>query len=61
MPSFEKSELISKVRANVERHPSIAAWRASEEWESLRQGSLVCYKKSALPAEDLEAFAAKEE
>ncbi|KAF8942294.1 Glutathione S-transferase S1 [Haplosporangium gracile] len=61
IPSFEKSELISKVRANVEKHPLIAAWRASEEWESLRQGSFVCYKKSALPAEDAEAFAVKEE
>ncbi|KAG0062727.1 Glutathione S-transferase S1 [Linnemannia elongata] len=61
MPSFEKSELISKVRANVENHPSIAAWRASEEWESLRQGSFVCYKKTAPPAEDLQAFATKEE
>ncbi|KAF9933090.1 Glutathione S-transferase S1 [Linnemannia zychae] len=56
MPEFEKSELISKVRANVERHPAIAAWRASEEWESLRQGSFVCYKKSALPEGELEAF-----
>ncbi|KAK3834666.1 MAG: hypothetical protein JOS17DRAFT_737390 [Linnemannia elongata] len=61
MPSFEKSELISKVRANVERHPLIAAWRASEEWESLRQKSFVFYKLSALPAEDLEAFATKQQ
>ncbi|KAG9066579.1 Glutathione S-transferase S1 [Linnemannia hyalina] len=61
IPLFEKSELISKVRANVENHPSIAAWRASEEWESLCQGSIVCYKKTALLAEDLEAFAIKDE
>ncbi|KAK3844608.1 MAG: hypothetical protein J3R72DRAFT_473227 [Linnemannia gamsii] len=60
MPEFEKSELISKVRANVENHPAIAAWRATPEWESLRQGSFVCYKKAALPEEDMTAFASKE-
>ncbi|KAK3834663.1 MAG: hypothetical protein JOS17DRAFT_737379 [Linnemannia elongata] len=40
---FAKSELLTKVRQNVESNPQIAAWRKSEEWEKFRQGSVETY------------------
>ncbi|KAF9088156.1 hypothetical protein BGX29_004461 [Mortierella sp. GBA35] len=52
MPEFEKSELITKVRENVKKNPEIAAWRANPEYESLRQGSFVCYAKTAIKEDD---------
>ncbi|KAF9307550.1 Glutathione S-transferase S1 [Linnemannia elongata] len=40
---FTKSELLTKVRRNVESNPQIAAWRKSEEWEGFRKGSVEVY------------------
>ncbi|KAF9207490.1 Glutathione S-transferase S1 [Haplosporangium sp. Z 27] len=46
---FEKSEELMRVRKNVEQNPDIAAWRNSEEWAMLVQGSLEGYAHSAAP------------
>lgn len=40
---FAKSELLTKVRQNVEKNAEIAAWRASKEWEKFYQGSIETY------------------
>ncbi|KAG0292573.1 Glutathione S-transferase S1 [Linnemannia gamsii] len=46
---FEKSELLTKVRQNVEKNIDIAAWRASKEWERFHQGSIETYAVTRPP------------
>jgi hypothetical protein len=46
---FAKSELLTKVRENVERNPEIAAWRASEEWKKFEEGSIRTYEVTRPP------------
>ncbi|KAF8942292.1 Glutathione S-transferase S1 [Haplosporangium gracile] len=46
---FARSELLTKVRQNVESNPQIAAWRASEEWEKFRKGSIETYAVTRPP------------
>ncbi|KAF9088153.1 hypothetical protein BGX23_007596 [Mortierella sp. AD031] len=49
---FAKSELFNKVRANVEKNPEIAAWRASEEWKILVQKAIDNYAVTLPPKDD---------
>lgn len=46
---FAKSELLTKVRQNVESNLQIAAWRKSEEWEKFRKGSIETYTVTRPP------------
>ncbi|KAF9899571.1 Glutathione S-transferase S1 [Linnemannia zychae] len=46
---FAKSELLTKVRQQVERNPEIAAWRASEEWKKFDEGSVRNYEVTRPP------------
>jgi hypothetical protein len=52
---FAKSELLSKVRENVEGNPEIAAWRSTEEWRQLAHQSVVGYSITAVPEHEGEA------
>ncbi|KAH7052496.1 hypothetical protein BKA57DRAFT_490769 [Linnemannia elongata] len=52
---FAKSELLSKVRENVEANPEIAAWRSTDEWKQLAHQSVVGYSITAVPEEVGEA------
>ncbi|KAF9933089.1 Glutathione S-transferase S1 [Linnemannia zychae] len=49
---FSKSDLLSKVRGNVERNPEIAAWRSSAEWKALADGSVKGYAVTAFSTEE---------
>ncbi|KAK3844607.1 MAG: hypothetical protein J3R72DRAFT_438393 [Linnemannia gamsii] len=51
---FAKSELLSKVRENVERNPEIAAWRSTGEWRALVDSSVRGYSITAVPQLDEE-------
>ncbi|KAG0226134.1 Glutathione S-transferase S1 [Mortierella sp. GBA43] len=44
---FKKSELW-KVKEVVEKHPDIAAWRATDECQMLAKGSIACYAQTAV-------------
>ncbi|KAF9083430.1 hypothetical protein BGX27_004134, partial [Mortierella sp. AM989] len=48
---FQKSTELMKVKKAVEESPDIAAWRASEEWKKLAEGSITVYAITAV-AED---------
>jgi hypothetical protein len=48
---FARSELLTKVRQNVEKNAEIAAWRASEEWENFQQGAINIYAVTRPPTD----------
>lgn len=52
---FAKSELLSKVRENVEANPEIAAWRSTDEWKQLAHQSVIGYSITAVPEEKSKA------
>ncbi|KAF9285628.1 Glutathione S-transferase S1 [Mortierella antarctica] len=49
---FDKSELLGKVKAKVDNHPEIAAWRASTAWNALARATVNAYECTAPPSED---------
>lgn len=49
---FDKSELLGKVKAKVDNHPEIAAWRASAAWNALARATVNAYECAAPPSED---------
>ncbi|KAG0332213.1 hypothetical protein BG004_001349, partial [Podila humilis] len=51
---FKNSPEIWKVKEEVEKNPTIAAWRQTDEWKELNDGSINIYSKTAPPAEENE-------
>lgn len=49
---LNKSELLCKVKAKVDAHPEIAAWRASASWSTLARATVNAYECTAPPSED---------
>ncbi|KAF9297982.1 Glutathione S-transferase S1 [Mortierella antarctica] len=49
---FKTSELLWKVKEEVEKNPEIAAWRQTEEWKRFDRYSVEVYSVTAPPADE---------
>ncbi|KAF8936822.1 hypothetical protein BGZ58_003708 [Dissophora ornata] len=50
--AFRKCESVWRVKENVDRVPSLAAWRATEEFKMYEKNSVTWYSRLAVPGDD---------